>query len=425
LTLVIGGEGLLGEQPIRILFYSGHHEIVGGDARYLFDLVNRIDKEQFSVKICTDVNPVFTERATQWLQCQCPIDYLPTYPPLFQQRRFGRLTSHLIKEVTFQYLRDEWTNWQLFYSLFMQRRDTIDIFHFNNGGYPGKVAGLMAMLAAKAAGVRTVVMTVHNQPAKRSWRFPGHVIFDWLISKYCQETIAISEDIRQKLIAYRGYCAKKVKTINYGLDDLPGLSPKDIADKKLELGLPTDSDVILVSGNLEEERKGHRQLFCAMAKIIKKWPGVQLLVAGYAPPERMNYLRSYAENLGIAQAVHFLGYRTDIHELNCVSDIAVVPSVSYEGTPYTIKEASRAGKPVITTTAGSCADAVEDGVTGFIVPPYDIEALVAALAKLLSDKALRHELGRAGRKKFLQSFLVSHEVRKHEKMYLDRFSFLG
>jgi len=402
---------------IRILYYSGHCEIVGGDAKYLFDLVNGMDKESFSMSICTDFNPVFVDRARQWLQVECPIEYLNTFPPLFQEQRRGRILSYLLRELTLQYLRDEWKNWKLFFAMLKSNRDKIDVFHFNNGGYPGKVAGLVAMLAAKAAGIHTVIMTIHNEPSRRSWRFPGHILFDYLISHYCHMTIAASEVLRQKLIDYRGYLPEKVRTIYCGLIDLPKLCEEDIAAKRIELSIDRCFPVLLISGNIEEERKGHVQLFQALKMLKCEYPNVQLLVVGNGSAARTAYLFEQASAMGIADSVRFLGYRTDIHELNCVVDVAVVPSLYGEATPYTIKEAARAGKPVVTTSAGGCADAVEDGISGFVVPPYDIEALARALSTLLADEELRCRMGIAGRKIFLQRFLLSEVVQGHEKLY--------
>ncbi len=407
----------MGNRNINVCFYSGHCEIVGGDAKYLFDVVGGLSPEAFTANICTDINPEFEKRASQWQNNSVPVEYLDTQPKLFVPRRWGRTLAYFFRVCSLQWLRDSWHNWHIFYPRFKAGRDNIDVFHFNNGGYPGKDAGLIAMLAAKKAGVKNVVMTVHSEPAKRSWRHPFHIVLDRLIAVYCQHTIIVSNVLRQELINFRGFDPEKVTTIYCGLDDIAALNSAEKSAKRTALGLPDGVQLILVAGSFEDPQKGHAELFRAFAIALRSFPQAVLLVAGEASPERQQVLASLAEELFISDNIRFLGYRTDIHALNCIADIAVVPSLYGEATPYTSKEAARAGTPIVTTSAGGCAEAVEQGVTGFIVTPYDVEALAEALSTLLADKELRRKMGQAGRELFLQRFLLLDCVRAHEKLY--------
>jgi glycosyltransferase involved in cell wall biosynthesis len=79
-----------------------------------------------------------------------------------------------------------------------------------------------------------------------------------------------------------------------------------------------------------------------------------------------------------------------------MADIFVLPSRS-EGFSNAIIEAMAAGLPVVATTVGGNAEAVEDGVTGFLIPPEDSLALAAAIALLVSDPSLANTMGMAGK----------------------------
>ena len=76
-----------------------------------------------------------------------------------------------------------------------------------------------------------------------------------------------------------------------------------------------------------------------------------------------------------------------------------------------------AGLPVVATKVGGVPELVEDGVTGFLVPPKDSKALAEALRKLIDDPDLRQRMGRAGRGKALREFTLDRMLRETERVY--------
>jgi glycosyltransferase involved in cell wall biosynthesis len=85
----------------------------------------------------------------------------------------------------------------------------------------------------------------------------------------------------------------------------------------------------------------------------------------------------------------------DVSVALCSSDIYVQPSLS-EGLPNSLLEAMACGLPVVITRVGGMPEVVEDGVHGFVVSPGDVDGLVQALNKLLSDISLRQKMGAEG-----------------------------
>jgi glycosyltransferase involved in cell wall biosynthesis len=435
----------------KVLFYSGHCEIVGGDAKYLFELVNKLNCNRYDVKITTDRNPVFADRANQYLDRDVAIEYLDTKPILFKKpfieilrektdmhkdsnsvagilstvlayRIFGYNVYHALKYLclklgrvlSFGGLRDLLFNVRIFHKLFRENRD-IDIFHFNNGGYPGKAAGLVAVFMSRFYGVKKTVMSVHNLPGRKEWYRISDHIADMVVSRCCKKIIIASDNLKKEMVIRRNISESRIITIFCGLDDADVLTAEQVIAKKKEIGLNAGVPVLSMTSNLDEERKGHSALFKAMVDVKRRYPVVKLLVIGDGIKKRE--LIKLSENSGLKDNIIFLGYREDITDLNGIVDIVIVPSIGFEAVPYSIREAMRAVKPVITTDAGGCAEAVEDGINGLVVPQADPGALARAILKLLDDRALCSRMGRAGRDIFENKFLMHDKILEHENVY--------
>jgi glycosyltransferase involved in cell wall biosynthesis len=102
--------------------------------------------------------------------------------------------------------------------------------------------------------------------------------------------------------------------------------------------------------------------------------------------------------------VTWLGPRRDIPDLLRGAHIACQPSTYREGLPKSALEAAAAGKPLVATDIPGCREAVQDGITGFLVPPRNPEALAAALKTLIDSPELRSQMGAAGRLRVEQNF---------------------
>jgi glycosyltransferase involved in cell wall biosynthesis len=75
------------------------------------------------------------------------------------------------------------------------------------------------------------------------------------------------------------------------------------------------------------------------------------------------------------------------------ADLSVLPSWGDEGVPQSLMQAAACGLPVVSTTIGAIGEAVQDGATGFLVPPHDVPALTQAMRQLMTDAALRTRMG--------------------------------
>ena len=433
----------------NILIYSGHNALIGGDAHYIFSLINSLDISNYNLKLFTDINPLFKERSYAWLKVDIPINYLPTRPHVFKKFSFEKHCTSLdqnnvggfsiiihwiltfkianypickyfdwlYKKLSFARTFDVIKNFFIFYKLFKEQKSWVDVFHFNNGGYPAKEAGLIAIIVAKLFKVKVIIMKYNNVPRKKNRLRPIEYVYDYLIPKYCTYIISDSDMTRLLLIKRRKFPFSKIITIRDGMENVKLMSKEEIEDYKFNLGIRKDSPVLLISGNLQEDRKGHIQLFNAIKIVCSKYPETLLLVVGNADRKREMTLKEIVRDLGLNKNILFLGYRKDIYELNSISDITLTPSVGVESIPFTILEGARVAKPVITTTAGACSEGVIDGQTGFIVQPFKIDQLVEKIIFLLDNKDLRKEMGLKSKILFLERFLLQRGVNKHLELF--------
>jgi glycosyltransferase involved in cell wall biosynthesis/SAM-dependent methyltransferase len=127
-------------------------------------------------------------------------------------------------------------------------------------------------------------------------------------------------------------------------------------------------------------------------------------------------LEARAEELGLDGRVHFRGWSTDAGSWLRRWDAFVLPS-HFEGFPLAMVEAMLHGLPVIATDVGSVSEAISDGETGLLVPPWQPDALAAAARRLAGDPELARRLGEAGRARAQERFTAAAMARGYERLY--------
>jgi glycosyltransferase involved in cell wall biosynthesis len=140
--------------------------------------------------------------------------------------------------------------------------------------------------------------------------------------------------------------------------------------------------------------KGHRDLITALPKLVSRFPGLRLLLAGDGPLREA--LVEQAAALGVTERLVFLGHVADVRSVLAAADVLVLPSYR-EGLPNAVLEAMAMEVPVVATDTDGTAEAVVDGETGFLVPPGSPEALARAVTRVLEDDAGRAAVVRSAR----------------------------
>jgi glycosyltransferase involved in cell wall biosynthesis len=143
-------------------------------------------------------------------------------------------------------------------------------------------------------------------------------------------------------------------------------------------------------------------------------------VVGEAGPDDRDYqaaLAARASRLGLGRRVIFAGLRTDVPALLAASTVSVMPSLN-EALSNVLLESMAAGAPTVATRVGGTPEAMDDGVTGLLVPPEDAAALAEAVGRLIDDPARAAALGGAARETVERRFSLQRMVDDTERLYL-------
>jgi glycosyltransferase involved in cell wall biosynthesis len=163
---------------------------------------------------------------------------------------------------------------------------------------------------------------------------------------------------------------------------------------------------LFAAGRLQDQ-KGFDLAIDALGRLAARHPGLSLHLAGTGEDE--DNLRRQAERLGIAERVRFLGSRTRdeiLHEISAAS-VVVVPSRTIEGFSLVALEAAHLGRPVVATRVGGLPETVDDGLTGLLVPPDDIDTLAAAIGDLLDDPSRTNDMCERAHRRAMRFDVVS------------------
>lgn len=163
-----------------------------------------------------------------------------------------------------------------------------------------------------------------------------------------------------------------------------------------------DARVRLVTVARLTESKGVEYGIRAVAKLVPDYPQIDYQIIGDGP--LMADLQQLIDELGVNGNAKLLGWkqRPEVVEILQQADIMVTPSITAttgarEGIPNVLKEAMAMGLPVISTQHSGIPELIEDGVSGFLVPEHDVDALAQKLGYLIDHSELWSEMSRAGR----------------------------
>lgn len=260
------------------------------------------------------------------------------------------------------------------------------------------------------ANNRRAVLTVG--PAARLARVPllWHIKqdldrggMDRLALRLAHAAVACSRDVQTAFQQRHPDHAARIGYVPNGIPLDPFLAPgPDLRD---QLGIPAGAAVVGLVGSLSP-RKGVDLFVQAALHLAGRHPTAHFILAGEAPPAYASFVQAAlapAQALRQAQRLHILGWIEDTPALYRTLDILALPS-HVEGFGLVVAEAAAAGVPCVRTASGGHTDTISAGHTGFVTPVADLDALIARLDLLLSDPALRQQMGAAARQHALTHF---------------------
>ena len=229
--------------------------------------------------------------------------------------------------------------------------------------------------------------------------------------------IAISDGVSDSIIKKFNLRKDKIFKIINAVDHQRFQTTIDPLQKREELNLKKDDQVIGIVGSLRRQ-KNHANLIKAYNSVRQKINTVKLLIvgSGIGKGKREKDLHTLVKELGLEEKVIFLGARLDIPEILKVMDIYCLPSF-FEGLPISLLEAMSAKLPVIGTDVIGIKDVIKNEKTGLLVPSNNPEKLAEALIRLLNNPGLRKELSENGYKYVLENHDKDKWINHYEKLF--------
>jgi len=227
--------------------------------------------------------------------------------------------------------------------------------------------------------------------------------------------IAISQSTYD-LIKEFGFGSKKTKVVCPGIDTdifYPATNIDEVDAYKKRIGVNSAFPLILTASRLVKD-KGQDVLIKAFHKIVPLFPKAKLLIAGNGPDK--SYLETLVKDEGLGDSIRFVGRmrRGDLCNLYQASDVFVLVSRRFEKESFGIVyiEANACKKIVVAGRVGGVPEAVEDGLSGILVDPYNSDECANTIIKILEDPEMRCEMEKKAYKRVLKRFTNIHMAQK-------------
>ena len=249
-----------------------------------------------------------------------------------------------------------------------------------------------------------IVLTVHDicYATNPEWFSPRDLrVLSAMVPRSIRKSahvITVSESARRQIIEHYRVPEEKISAIYNGPG--PGAAPiteQDAGKELAALGLNLERPYLLAVGNLQP-RKNLVRLIEAFRTLVQSHE-IDLVIVG---PQRYRASEVFQAAAGpVSERIHFTGYVTDRQLAACYrcSTAFVLPSL-YEGFGLPVIEAMAHGVPVACSNAGALPEVCGDA--GVLFDPQSVEAIAAAVSRILSEPDLRERLSRAGQARAAQ-----------------------
>lgn len=345
---------------------------LGGAERVLLEMIRRLPSDRFRCSVVTfEIEPglkAFESVST-------PLWVLP----LRRTYDFGAMKTALV-------LRD------------LIRRENVSIVHTFF-----ETSDLWAAPIARVSGCPVLVSSRRDMGILRSGKH--HFAYP-LVNRLFDRVLTVSDEVRSYALNHDHLVPERVETLYNGVD-LETLDAKARQEgPPLGLGVESKSLVVSTLGNIRHV-KGLDVFARAAARVCQVCPeAVFLVVGGVLEPETFRKLQVLVDSLGIKDNFRFLGAMSNPYPVLAASDVFCLPSRS-EGFSNALIEAMGSRLPCVATRVGGNAEALTEGVNGFLVENEDPEAMADRLLRLLRDPNLRREMGQAARRTVESRFSMS------------------
>ena len=381
------------EQPCaaprpHILFLIDQLCVPGGGERVLLNMVRLLPEDRFRCSLATIK---LDSSVALFRQIPCPVHLLPL------RRTYG------------------WSGLQAALKLReIIRSQDVKIVHTFF-----ETSDIWGGLVAKLSGCPVLISSRRDMGILRSGK---HRVAYRVMAPLFDRVLTVSDEVRNFCVQEDRLDPRKVVTVYSGIDLDRIQTSNGSGTLRPDLGLAPSWVPLLTKEESGEVRATHRvtavghirrvkgfDTFIRAAAIVRReFPTAEFLIIGRAHPNEPEYLpelQELARSLGLSDAVRFPGASKNVVPVLQMSDVYCMPSRS-EGFSNALVEAMACSLPCVATRVGGNAEAVEDTVSGFLVPPEDPESMADRIMRLLRRPEEARRMGEAGRRRVVEKFTV-------------------
>jgi glycosyltransferase involved in cell wall biosynthesis len=275
----------------------------------------------------------------------------------------------------------------------------------------GYKADLIGLLAARRSGIP--IVAVSHGWTRESLRVRCYEFLDRVALRQMDRVVCVSQGQATK-VRRAGVAPQRIVVIHDAVQAERFGAPDSASGERLRgwfAGSP--GRIIGAAGRLSPE-KGFADLVEAAALVRRADPALRFILFGDGRL-RLDLERRIAGH-GLQAQFVLGGFRTDLDRFLPHLDLLVLPSYT-EGLPNVVLEAFAAGVPVVATAVGGTPEAVEDGVSGYLVPPGDPPALARRILDALSDEPRRRAMGQQGRNRVVREFSFKNQSGSYLRLF--------
>ncbi len=373
-------------RSMRVLLVT---KSTGGVAEYIRWLVQGIDREKFSLSVvCLSENgPEFAEELRQAYGVQA--------------------ISYAMNRYQIDLISDARVGFQLAKLL---RGHQFDLIHAH-----ASKPGFLARIAAIGTGIPVLYsphcFAFHAGAGRMTILLTSFL--EWLAALFTTRFVVVSEGERELACRYHVGRREQIIVIHTGIDPAPFRQPVDLSSLKASLGIPVSAPVIGSVGRLSTQKSPSDFVRVAEA-IHRSKPDAHFVWVGDGPLRQE--VGNLSASLQLDFAIHWLGQRSDVHQLLHLFDCLILTS-RWEGFPLVILEAMAAGVPVVATDILGTRELIQHGVNGWLAPVRDTESLAGLVLNLLTEPGKADTFRRAGTARIENEFTQARMLVMIQNLY--------
>jgi hypothetical protein len=371
----------IGDDPVGLLVVHYGEDWLRGSEIVLLDLLDNLDKKLVTPIVWCNGNAMAAAVQARGYQT-----YRSDFKPLFEsQTSFSYF-------VNWMRLRREGAR--------LCEKHAIKLIHANSAASTQWVLPL-------ALSKRLPILAHLHSVYIRYWRYVYLLHAATLI-------VGVSRQVLEGFVV-DGVSKDCLRVIYNGIDFARERSSRehDALSLRENLAIEKNAFVVATAGSLID-RKGHDILIKAFNALPRETAPFHLIIAGEGPQRAS--LEALVGTLRLEQRVHFLGHVEGLHSVYKAADLFVLASRA-DAFPLVFIEAGHYGLASVATRVGGIPEAIEEGKTGILVPPNDVEALTNALRKLHEDPAMRASMGRAAAQRVETQLTIRKMTQQFEQTY--------